>query len=285
MSDVRGLIAVFACLGLMAFPAGAAAQEAQDQNRQDPQEQGGAEPVTEPEQEPAEEPAEAEPKRQPPQEPEEEPAREPAEEEPAVEPVREAKPEAHEKTGRSWISLSGTVAESEPGGFTLDYGEGLIEVELKGRDLFDQTNRIMPGEKVRIYAAIKDDLYERRRIEADSVYVLDRQSFYFSDAEDEPLAYFLTGDPGDLPEGTWVSVSGIVKEINGREFVLDTGIYDIEVDTDELGYNPLDEVGLQRIREGDQVYVSGPLDDQFFEDNEILAQTVVTLGQGLSPDD
>jgi len=76
-----------------------------------------------------------------------------------------------------------------------------------------------------------------------------------------------------------MSLSGTVESVSGREFILDTGTGEIQVDTISLGYNPLDEVGYQQVDVGDRVSVTGELDRDFFERKEILADTVVTLSR------
>lgn len=48
----------------------------------------------------------------------------------------------------------------------------------------------------------------------------------------------------------------------------------------DAGYsNPVDDIGFQQIDAGDRVYVSGNLDRIFFDDNEIEADSVITLAQ------
>lgn len=185
----------------------------------------------------------------------------------------------HEKADRSPITLSGTVASSTTERFILDYGEGLIVVEMDDWDWYDEANQLRPGDRVTVYGRLDADAYETRTIEAESVYVFDRRTFYLaSDADEEDyLGYGY--DWGAPAEGTWMTVVGTIEEIQGRELVLDTATSKIRVDTSELGYNPLDEVGLQRLARGDRVSVSGRLDLGFFERKEIVADTIVSLAR------
>ena len=51
----------------------------------------------------------------------------------------------------------------------------------------------------------------------------------------------------------------------------------MQVDLGELGYNPMDNEGVQQIREGDLIQVYGEIDEDFFERKEILASRVISL--------
>lgn len=184
------------------------------------------------------------------------------------------------KPDRSWINLSGTVTASTLDQFTLDYGTGLITVEMDDWDWYNEASLIRPGEQVTVYGRIDDGFYESRTIEASSVYVNDRNTFYYANAADEEgdyFTYFYTAPVKAFPEGSWVSVSGQVERVDGREFTLDTGASKIKVDTIAMTYNPLDDVGVQQIKKGDRVAVTGHIDDDLFEQREIHAQSIVSL--------
>jgi len=81
------------------------------------------------------------------------------------------------------------------------------------------------------------------------------------------------------PDGSWVAVSGTVEKVMDRELILDTGTGKIQIDTLGMTYNPLDDVGYQKIDEGDRVSVSGRLDLDFFERKEIQADAIVSLSR------
>jgi uncharacterized protein YdeI (BOF family) len=181
------------------------------------------------------------------------------------------------KPDRSWISLTGDVVQSSIEQFRLDYGEGLITVEMDDWDWYDEANHIRAGDRVTVYGRIDDDLYERRTIEAGSVYVFDRNTYYYaSDADEESVVY---NAGAIIPDGAWMSVRGTVEKIDGREFVLDTGSGTVRIDTVFMPYNPLDDVGFQAIEPGDRVLVTGNLDLDFFEKREIQADGIVTLSR------
>ncbi|WP_421781198.1 NirD/YgiW/YdeI family stress tolerance protein [Kiloniella litopenaei] len=184
----------------------------------------------------------------------------------------------------SAISITGTVMKAYPDAFELRYGEqGSITIEMDDWDWYDESRAIKVGEKVTVYGDIDQDLYESRKIEADSVYAHSRNTYYFAndaDEEDYYTTYYFTpktSDLDDIPDDALVNIRGTVQEIDGREFVLGVGKNSITVDTDDMSINPLDEKGYQRIKKGDTVYVSGEMDKDFFEENEIEAHHVVTL--------
>ena len=185
-------------------------------------------------------------------------------------------------TDNSYITLTGEVTQQIGQQFMLDYGNGIITVEFDDWDSFNEAQYINPGEKVTVYGDIDQDLFERRKIEASRVYVHEIKTFYDASSADEEwtpvttVSYIEFYDPY-LADGTRVSLTGNVKSINDDEFILDTGIKDIQVDTDLMSYNPLDKKGIQQIKTGDKVKVMGKLDKNLFERNEIQANSIITL--------
>jgi len=57
-------------------------------------------------------------------------------------------------------------------------------------DWFDEASRLNAGEKVTVYGRIDDGLYETRTIEADSVYVYERNTYYYANDADEESYYY-----------------------------------------------------------------------------------------------
>ncbi|WP_088332475.1 hypothetical protein [Lacimicrobium sp. SS2-24] len=175
----------------------------------------------------------------------------------------------------SWISLNGTVVESDADSFVLDYGEGYVTVEMDDWDWYGDAYPILDGDQVKVNGRVDDDLYETTSIEAGSVYVKDLNTyFYANDADEESLM---------APAVTTVYIdndlrlSGTVTQVNGREFTIDTGNRKIKVDTSQMLYNPMDDKGYQQIDKGEFVSVTGDFNIGIFEENEILAETITTL--------
>jgi len=189
-----------------------------------------------------------------------------------VSPVMAADP--YHAANNSWISLSGTVVATSATTFDLDYGSGLVIVEMDGWGWYSAAYSILEGDKVTVYGRVDADLYETTTIEARSVYVKDINTYYYANDADEEDAEFAT--PTIYPDNGF-QMRGRITNINGREFTMDTGAKKIKVDTMQMFYNPLDNKGLQKLKVGDLVQVTGKLDVNFFAKTEIIAEHVTTL--------
>lgn len=184
----------------------------------------------------------------------------------------------YEKPDGSYVSLNGTVTSSTPSSFMLDYGEGVVLVEMDDWDWYGDAYGILPEDDVTVYGYVDDDLYETTSIEASSVYVEDLNTYFYASGADEEgiaenkLAAYTT---------TWYdydyAVTGIVESVSGREFTIDTGTRQMTVDTLQLDYNPLDDEGFLKIEEGDRVTVYGDLILSVFDEREISAEALVKL--------
>lgn len=102
----------------------------------------------------------------------------------------------------SWISISGTVVDPKADTFKLDYGDGVITVEMDDWDDDADAYVLLDGDRVTVYGMIDDGLFERTTIEANSVYVESLNSYFYASAADEEgdaldSAYtpLLLGDP------------------------------------------------------------------------------------------
>ena len=67
--------------------------------------------------------------------------------------------EPYSKADDSWISISGTVAAPTADSFMLDYGDGVITVEMDDWDTYGDAYGLLDGDKVTVYGKIDDDLY------------------------------------------------------------------------------------------------------------------------------
>lgn len=175
----------------------------------------------------------------------------------------------------SWITLSGKVTSTDSDSFVLDYGKGLVTVEMDDWDWYNENSAMLPGDQVTVYGEVDDDTFETAKVEASSVYVDSLGTFFYASAADEESAidYDLapTLDLGDLV------LTGTVTSVNGSEFTIDSGAQKMTVDTALMPYNPMDKEGYQKISKGDLVTVTGNIDDDIFESRELMADTVVTL--------
>ncbi|SLK09580.1 DUF5666 domain-containing protein [Novosphingobium mathurense] len=93
-----------------------------------------------------------------------------------------------------------------------------------------------------------------------SVTALTALSLSFSAAAQTPTTAY---------DGEWLSVSGTVQSVSGDNFVLDYGEKTIPVEMDD--YDWYDE---NKLVVGDQVSVTGRMDDDFFQSRRIEASSV-----------
>ena len=116
-------------------------------------------------------------------------------------------PDPEDQPDGSWISMSGTVTAPTASAFTLDYGEGMVLVEVDDWDHYGEAAGLLDGDEVTVTGRVDDDLYESTSIEASSVYVEDLNTYFYASAADEegaPGVVLTTrGDPFQkkTPEG------------------------------------------------------------------------------------
>jgi uncharacterized protein YdeI (BOF family) len=177
----------------------------------------------------------------------------------------------------TWISIDGEVEGVSADAFTLDYGDGIITVEMDDGDRDADGYKLVPGDKVTVSGKIDDDFYEVASIEASSVFVesLGTQ-FYASAVDEEDTIIHFT--PVVVAE---TILRGEVTSVDqaDREFTVDNGTRELTVNVDELSYNPLDDSGYQKISEGDVVSVTGEMNAQLFDRRQFDADAVITLKQ------
>lgn len=177
----------------------------------------------------------------------------------------------------SWVSIGGTVTSAGMDSFMLDYGDGMITVEMDDWDAYGDAWPISSGDQVTVYGAVDDDLYEAATIEASSVYVENLNTyFYASAADEEEFDAFYTMTPVEVGSMTLVGTVQKVMPETG-EFVIDSDLREVTVDVDPLLYDPLDDQGFQQIEVGDRVSVTGVVDYEMLDGHEFDATQVVTL--------
>lgn len=187
----------------------------------------------------------------------------------------EEQPNPYTKSDGTWISISGVVKNVGPDTFMLDYGTGTILVEMDDGDRDADAYNLIAGDKVTVNGRIDDDFYETTKIEAGSVYVEKINTYFFASARDEEDPFFY-----DVTTPVVVSstiVRGVVTEVDGSEFTIDTGVRSLRVDVGEMAYNPLDDEGYLKVRPGDRVRVVGTMEDGFFDSRELKANSIVKL--------
>lgn len=177
----------------------------------------------------------------------------------------------------TWVSLSGKVASTTDSTFMLDYGDGMITVEMDDWDTVGDAFPLVEGDEVTVFGDVDENLFVQDTIEAGSVYVEGLNSFFYANSADEEEYAAWTVDTvvtvGDVKYiGTVQSV-----DVDADEFTIDTGAQELTVEVGGMLYDPLDDEGFQKIEVGDVVSVEGTLDEDFFTNNDLIADTLVTL--------
>jgi uncharacterized protein YdeI (BOF family) len=176
----------------------------------------------------------------------------------------------------TWISISGTVEDVRADAFTLDYGKGMITVEMDDGDRDADGYKLVEGDKVTVNGRIDDDFYQSTTIEANSVYVEKLGTyFYASSLDEEDHTTFFSVETPVVVSNT--VVRGTVTDVREDEFTVNTGLRRLTVEVEGMPYDPLDDEGYQKVRVGDYVRVSGNMEHDLFEGRELKADAVVKL--------
>jgi uncharacterized protein YdeI (BOF family) len=186
-------------------------------------------------------------------------------------------PDPYAQPNNTWISISGTVDVVYPDSFLLDYGDGMVTVEMDDGDRDADGYKLMPGDKVTVSGIIDDDFFEMTKIEAGSVYVENiGTTFYATPFDDESYEGV---DPILVPPIviSRTVVQGTVSKVSDHTFVLDTGQRMVNVDVGTLGYDPFDDKGYLKVDVGDRVKVIGEIDPGLFTNRKLDADTIIEL--------
>lgn len=180
-----------------------------------------------------------------------------------------------DKADREWIRVTGHISNVTPQGFRIDYGDGSLPVEMDGF-LPTSTQGMRNGDWVTVSGRIDDSMWERRTIEASSVYNSRMQERLWANAADEEGDYTRFSMIDVPEEGEWLGVTGQVVSVDhtNDEMVVDVGSRTMQVDLTDMGAAVLAD-------RGDRVSVYGQLDDaDLWDAREIDASSVIILQQG-----
>lgn len=177
------------------------------------------------------------------------------------------------------ISLTGTVTSTADEEFQLEYGGGVVTVELDRFDwINDPAEILLPGENVMVTGTVDDDWFEGRELVANTLQLNDSFVYYHVDPlSSYPIHLYGAEAAKEMRDGAYVTTSGTIKNHSGDRFEVSYQNGSIPVDVSSLGYNPFDNEGIQKLEEGDRVYVYGNVDDDFFDNKGILATGVYEL--------
>ncbi len=178
---------------------------------------------------------------------------------------------------RSWVRLDGTVVRTQQDSFELDFGDGVVTVEMDDWDWVKEASPIRTNDKVVVYGRIDSDLHRRKAVEAAGVYVEGLGTTFFASAADEEAVGLWPRTRVEL--GT-IALQGRIEALAPRSVVLQTGAAGkVTVDVSELGYDPLDDEGFQQLEVGDRIRVIGRVDSAYFAAGRVVAQHVVRIQQ------
>lgn len=183
-------------------------------------------------------------------------------------------PNPYLRADDTWISISGTVDNVARDAFGLDYGNGMITVEMDDGDRDADAYALLAGDEVTVNGLVDDDFFETTTIEASSVYVDKLDTYFYASAVDEEDWTVWYNYPVDFGQ---VTIQGMVTEVNGSDFVINDAGRAFEVGVDKMAYDPLDDEGYQKIEVGDVVRVTGSMDSSIFDDDALEASAIMTL--------
>lgn len=175
----------------------------------------------------------------------------------------------------SWVALSGQVVSHTDNSFILDFGDGIVTVNTDNWDTVGDSWAVSDGDNVTVYGLVEAGFYQNKVINAGSIYVEDASTMVSAPVTDQQnmadsYTYFTVPADYDL------QVAGTVTSVTDRKFTIDSGSRKVTIDTIRLGYNPLDNQGLQQIKKGDFVSVRGELKRSIFDNAAVIAESIVT---------
>lgn len=178
----------------------------------------------------------------------------------------------------SYVSISGTVVDSEEDEFSLDYGQGQISVEMDDWEWQNDEMEVLPGDQVTVYGRVEKHLFVDASIEADSVFIENPATYYYSSPTPDVTTFTVMDVTPVTPviAGNLV-FTGTVQNVKGREFTINTDDLELTVNTGGMQNNPLDNEGRQKIESGDTVSVVGNLGTGVIGDRRLEADSIVIL--------
>lgn len=184
--------------------------------------------------------------------------------------------EPYDRLEGSYISLQGKVAAATPESFELNYGEGIITVEMDHWEWYPDAYASFEDNDVTVHGYVDEGFYDGKTIIASSIYIDQIGTYFYPSGIDEMSAAAIAGPPGDFD----LKITGKVTSVRKGELTIDSGDRKLTVDTGQLEFNTLDDQGFRRIDIGDRVAVFGDLNQDLFEEREICAEALIKLQEG-----
>ena len=195
----------------------------------------------------------------------------------ALSPTSASEVDPYAMANNTWITISGSVEAVSKDIFTLDYGDGLIIVEMDDGDRDADAYQLMKGDKVTVSGKIDDDFFELATIEASSVFVENLGTTFFASAVDEETSEGLAAVVTAPVVVSDTIVTGTVTGVGAEQFTVDTGLRQLSVDVGSLPFNPLDDEGFLKVNIGDRIKVRGDINHDLFEGYKMEADYLIKL--------
>ena len=174
----------------------------------------------------------------------------------------------HLQPDNTLLSLQGTAQKVTDNDLMLDFGDGMIRVETDR--LESESSNISDGDKIIVYGEVDDDLFESTALEANVLYIKN-SNITLTRSGMSPNVSASQYNDDDM------SLTGTITNINGDKFTIDNDKRSVTVDTSELGYNPFDDEGSQKLNKGDRVTVTGDADDDTWKNRTLNAETITSM--------
>ncbi len=188
-------------------------------------------------------------------------------------------PVATSQASTTWISLTGTVTEVDSKFITMDYGEGELIVDTDTLQLDQTAFENLNDATVTVTGMLNQQLLTEGRMRASSLYLKNVGTAFVAATTMEHESDMLISAAGlDLGKSE-VTLIGNVTTVSDDAFQFGAGDAALTVEVDDLSDNPLDEDGYLVLKHGDRVKVTASIEDDFFEDYEIDAESIVRLQQ------
>ncbi len=181
-----------------------------------------------------------------------------------------------------YVTLSGTVSKIlDENRFELDYGNGITQIDYDNalRDLFENIDRkIKAGDKVTVTGRLDNNWFTKREILVSSIlHIADNYILLYkrpvAAAGDEVPAIVGVAEPSLFLQGQ-VALTGIVSRVENKgSFILRYEEGAIQVNASSIKIPD-----SNRIATGDVVTVYGKINNSFFKNRAIAAETIEKIG-------
>ncbi len=188
-------------------------------------------------------------------------------------------PVATSQASTTWISLTGTVTEVDSKFITVDYGEGELTVDTDTLQLDQTAFENLTDATVTVTGMLNQELLTEGRMRASSLYLENVGTAFVASNTMEHESDMLISAAGLDLDKSEVTLIGNVTTLSDDAFQFGAGDAALTVEVDDLRDNPLDKDGYLVLKHGDRVKVTASIEDDFFEDYEIDAETIVRLQQ------